>query len=843
MRRDPWLPLVPLAMVGFALLSPVILAGKTLYWGTPSLQFVPWRNLAWEALRSGQIPLWNPYLGMGAPLLANYQSGLFYPPNWLLFLLDLVGGIGWSAWGQTLLVVFHFVLAGWGMARLSGELGLKPLAQSVSGLAFGLCGYMVSRAGFLSINAAAAWLPWVLLWITRFVHSRGAGRRKRGKNFLWLSVVLTMQLLSGHAQTTWYTWLLGGIWASYLGWRTAYSHYSPSNHGEINPTPGFRWGQRLQGVGKAWVGFALAIFLACALSAVQLLPTGEYLLQSQRTGAVDFEYAMNYSFWPWHLLSLIAPDIFGNPTQGDYWGYANYWEDAIYIGLLPFIMAVFAIIKGLLSNHPFKSRSGIGAASFFSRGLIIYTLLVSLASLILALGRNTPLFPWLYEHVPTFDMFQAPARFTLWLEFGLSLLAGVGVHLWRRPEGRGLYWTRLATAGSFAISLGAGLTWILMGNVRPTFIRATALAGLWAIGTGGLSLLAPQKGIAPGGSRRGGNSRTTWWSIAVVTLVSADLLVAGWGLNPGADKGLYTQPSTNAALVEHLSPGGRLYLPPEDEQIIKYEQFFRFDTFTSQPDIENLRAALLPNINILDGISSANNFDPLIPGRYDRWMAELGARFPEIWDAEAVDEEKLPVNSVLNLMGVGVVEEMETERANGVTFTPVEQRLKAAGTGQDGKIFYWFNCMRPARDSGEALDLVFNSQFDLGKVLILENSGDPVSVQGECPSRPSQATVEVLSDSPNHYILRVDTPSSGWLLVSDVWYPGWRASVDGNNKAILRADYLFRAIQVEAGHHQVVFSYRPLSFELGAVISLVSWAAIVIVFILLYGKTESSGKI
>ncbi len=94
MRRilpDPLYLLIILAPLG--LLSPLIFSGKALFWGTPGLQFVPWRYLAWELLKSGELPLWNPLSGMGAPLLANYQTSLAFPPTWLLFALAWLGGI------------------------------------------------------------------------------------------------------------------------------------------------------------------------------------------------------------------------------------------------------------------------------------------------------------------------------------------------------------------------------------------------------------------------------------------------------------------------------------------------------------------------------------------------------------------------------------------------------------------------------------------------------------------------------------------------------------------------------------------------------------------------------
>ncbi len=131
-------------------------------------------------------------------------------------------------------------------------------------------------------------------------------------------------------------------------------------------------------------------------------------------------------------MGLLAPGLFGSPAQGDYWGYASYWEDAVYIGLLPVLLAISAILTGLFRRK--KSRQ---SEPFWLRPLIITLTLVILVSIFLALGQNTPVFPWLYHNVPTFSMFQAPARFLIWTVFSLSLLAGLGAQRWRRPLAAG----------------------------------------------------------------------------------------------------------------------------------------------------------------------------------------------------------------------------------------------------------------------------------------------------------------------------------------------------------------------------------------------------------------------
>ena len=92
---------LPIVLAPVILFSPVWLSGNVLFWGTPFLQFMPWRELGWSMIQKGQLPLWNPYLGMGAPLAANLQSAFYYPPNWLLFALDSIGGPGLMAFRVT----------------------------------------------------------------------------------------------------------------------------------------------------------------------------------------------------------------------------------------------------------------------------------------------------------------------------------------------------------------------------------------------------------------------------------------------------------------------------------------------------------------------------------------------------------------------------------------------------------------------------------------------------------------------------------------------------------------------------------------------------------------------
>ncbi len=468
--------------------------------------------------------------------------------------------------------------------------------------------------------------------------------------------------------------------------------------------------------------------------------------------------------------------MFGNPAKGNYWGYGNFWEDAIYLGVLPLILGITALVK--------KHRlSGY-----------LFTLVI--LAFLLALGNNTPIFPWLYRAVPTFSMFQAPTRISIWAIFALALLAGMGVNGWRRPIGKGLYWTRLATAGGFAISLGAGLAWYFFGDVKITFLRASALTGMWALGTGVLALLAPCKEPP---ERESTLLRRLWpWGVTFV--VAADLLVAAWGLNPGIDRDFYLHSLNISEQMDASFNEGRLYVPPKVEDSLKYERFMRFDTFDPGVEWKLLRESLLPNLNILDGISSVNNFDPLTPGDYQQTMHAL-----ELGSEHVKDE-------LLNLMGVSVVEEVDFGENGRVIFKrlPTTQRVRLVPCGLS------------VLDTEEAIRTILSGKVDLDRQATIQQGEAEYTADQECAQSIMKSKIQIVSESPNRIVLQVESNHDGWLVLSDTWYPGWQAYLDGVRVNIRKANATFRGTWLPQGSHSLEYVYQPSSFYLGAMISITS---------------------
>jgi len=727
------------------LFGPGLIQGRVLFWGTPILQFVPWRQFALSTVLGGHLPLWNPLVGLGAPLLANYQSALLYPFNWIQALVGV-------AWGQALLVALHLVWAGAGMVYLGRRIGLSWLAAVVSAVAFSLSGYLVARSGFLSINASVAWVPWIVAAVDRLT-GKEAGRQviPRDRWAILLAVgAFTFQWLAGHAQVAWYTLLLALAWAA---WRASMLD---------GRRVWFRVGGRLAGV----------LAVSFCLAAPQLLPTAEYMVYSQRATSVARDLVMTYSFWPWRLTGLLAPNMFGSPVAGNYWGYGNFWEDAIYVGVLPLCLAVAASLRGIRGRGR-QPR------------LVRFLLGMAFISFVIALGKNMPVFPFLYDHVPTFALFQAPTRWTLWMVFALSLLAGLGVDEWGVAEGRRLYWLRLGTAGAVAVALGAGVASVALQDVNPTLIPATAVSGVWLAAAG---ILALTKRETPGGL----------WKSAMVGIVVMDLTLAGVGLNPFGPPVLYSPAST---LAQRLPKGSRLFMTHEVEYQFKFATVFRFDTFHRAADFRQVLEAGLPNTSMLSGLASANNFDPILPARYRAFM-----------------------DSMSNMPAA----------QRGMWLDALDVGLAATNLDADGRPVYdlrrppgraWFvREVRQVSTPDEALAAVLKPGFDPFAEVVIEGraANDLASQMGS-----GRVLLEKTSD-PNTLRLRSMSVTGGWLVVSAMSFPGWSATVDGQPAQLLPADYVLSALKVPAGEHEIALAYSSTPFELGLLLALGGLVALAI---------------
>ncbi|HEY4723072.1 MAG TPA: hypothetical protein VII92_14560, partial [Anaerolineae bacterium] len=209
--------------------------------------FYPYRDYAASALRDGHIPLWNPYLFMGAPFLANSQVGFFYPLNLLMSWLDTARAINWT-------IVLHIFIAASGVYVFARRrLGLSIVAAWLAAVSFGLGGYLGTQIEHVNQLQGLAWIGWIFLAYDLAVSSQ----RSAIRNKLILALLIAVQLLAGHTQAVYITLFGLGIYAAWPALELIVKRPR-----RVIPTLAAR----------LWP-ILFASILAVALSAIQLLPT------------------------------------------------------------------------------------------------------------------------------------------------------------------------------------------------------------------------------------------------------------------------------------------------------------------------------------------------------------------------------------------------------------------------------------------------------------------------------------------------------------------------------------------------------------------------------------------
>ncbi|MFN2225923.1 MAG: YfhO family protein [Anaerolineae bacterium] len=770
-RLRSWLPPAVLVALPLVLYAPFLLGGKVLYWGVYLLQFYPWRALAVEQIRAGHWPLWNPYLGAGTPLAANLQTAAFYPPNVLFLLMPVERAFGWE-------LALHVALAGLAAYYLGRTLGLSRFGALVAGLAYGGGGYVVARWVFPSMVYAAAWLPLMLAFTDRLIKRAISniqypisGRPGIGYWILdigLLALVVGLQLLAGHAQTSFYSALIIAAFAL-----TRLTQYAIRNT---------QYPRRLLLSIGALVAAAL---WGAALAAIQLLPTAELAAQSQRAGGLaDLQFAFELSFWPWRLVSLLVPDFFGNPARGGYWAYGTYWEETAYLGVLPLVLAGLAVAAWWRKRR--QEREG-------ALSLVPFLGLLALLSILLALGKYTPLYPLVFRFVPGFDLFQAPARLMLGYALALPLLAGIGADsLALTPRVRSaLRWTLLAGLG---MAVAAAAVRFVLPAVRASFADGVLRLGLLLALAAGLLLLRGRR--LPAGR---------WQALAAALLV-LDLAIFGWGLAPGAEASVYHAPVETAEVLGAQPAGRAFVLYPYAREM--YDEYVSLESFgaTDAAYLQDLSRSLLPNLNVPHGLSVVGNYDPLTIGPY----LDLWARLEGEHDAPPAFDEIWPL---LDLFGARYL------LSDGELPLPLlyEGSPRIYLNDQALPEAWIVGWARVVEEPVARVEALLDPGFDPREEVILSQ---PPSSPQETSSMAPAGSASVTREGPDLVVVQASAQRPGYLVLADAFYPGWRATVDGEPAEILAADHAFRAVALDAGEHTIVFQYAPRSFRVGAWVTL-----------------------
>ena len=715
----------------------------------------PLYSLAARSLRAGDIPLWNPYLYNGAPFVADNQSGVFYPPNLLFFLLQ--PGLSYRA--MEWLAVAHFYLAGvcayFGL-RYMVTPPLKRWAALAGALAFMFSDLFVTHFGNLNMIACAAWLPLIFCLFRRALVDAPprvlSGDGRRPALAAGAGILLGSAALAGHIQPLLFIVLTLGLYFLYhvctqrtRSWRTLLHATSL---------------------------LALTLAVGLGVAALSLVPSYEMSRLSLRTD-MGYEQASQYSLPPVGLIGLLVPAIFGR-GPGGYWGP---WPrvEVGYVGILPLLLAALAVLLRRDSLTRFLA-------------------LLAVLATFLAFGNSSILHGWLYRFVPGFDLVRAPARFIYLLDFALAALAALGLDTLLRPipQSQRPVWRQVLRSSPLA-GLGVAIVTLPVAYSALLYSRDKAeVFDRLLTSTGGVlfALLLLGCGIVLLYWRSRRLVRPVTLGIAICALILVDL----------ASLGAYTELEFNDPTSGFQHPAAIAFLKSDPE-------YFRIDTRTEVWNVWQPDLSLLHNIYDVWGI-----YNPLVLADFHRYWENLGSRSSRLYDF-------LNAKYVIGHKDVVLDWDKYELAFDGDPQVNIYRNRNVLPRA------FVVHRAQSVENQEQAFAAIHQGDFDPAVAVVVENGRTLV------PSAAGTGQARIVSYSNNEVRLEASTALPGYLVMSEVYYPGWVVEVDDQPAQLLRADYAFRAVFLSEGSHRVRFSFRPVTWKLGLALSLITWAGLAILAI------------
>lgn len=669
-----------------------------------------------------------------------------------------------SALGYIALI--QLFLSGLAMYFFLREIRVGRFGALVGGTVFMFNGFFMAWLHHPTFHGAGLWLPLILCCMERALTRNSVAWALVG------GIPVGMSVLAGHPQVSLYVFFGAAIYALF---RLC-----------------LRLREGVKTIAFSLVFLCLPFVVGFSLAAIQIIPTLE-LAQHFPRSPYPFAWYLREHFPYKNLVTFLIPDVFGNHVDKNYFGPVNYVELNGYSGILPLLLA--------------------GVACLFRRDR---TTLFFVGFLFLALSflLGTPTFALLYYALPGLDKVNN-YRVMYLVTFALSVLAGLGADFVNSSEAkkqqrhpRLFMFGALLIGGlvTLAVMVWAGL---YFGIAEPKFAYETHnLTCFFVLLLASLLLLS-------------------WWQTAMVP--------------PSLARG-----AAIAVIFLDMFFFGQKWLTFTDPHLVFPEtamiQFLKKDTDIYRiTGTDNILFGASP---MIFGISDMRGYDVLFPKRYDEFVANivganpLGATMVRIDDPRYFPnrESFAPFFSsrlldFLNVKYVLVTPEWESvlRPIQGTDGQP-KFTLVYANNGlhiyQNRDVLpraFVVHKAQVIRDKGDLLAEL--KKIDPGQTVLLEE-GSGLTPMATTDREATTSSAHIIENLPSHVVVDVSMGTPGFLVLSDNFYPGWKAFVNGEETKIFRANYTFRAIRLNSGRHRVEFVYDPMTFKVGLGLTLVALGVI-----------------
>jgi hypothetical protein len=751
------------------------------------------------AQAEGVDVLWMPFFFSGMPTFGNVA---YLPHNvsyiqralsWVLNFLYLNGTWTWY--------IVYYLLGGVFMFLLARTLGFSQITSLFAALVFMLAPYSMGLAseGHGSKLMALCYLPLVFM-LTHMLFER-----RDLLSFGLLAAALGTLLLTNHMQIVYYVL---AILALYLLDQIILDFRE-------NKTRAL-W-KTLLFVGALLIGFAISSYI--------YLSVYEYSQYSIRgggeagvSGGLTWEYATSWSWHPQEILTLLIPSFFGfqNPY---YWGTMPFTNSTVYVGILPLLLAVLALIYR-------RTR------------LTIFMAILTLLLFFVSFGKHFPVvYELLFNTLPFFNKFRVPVMILQLLPFTIGILAAIGLEFLLtahdRTEGHETHKTPRDTAIPklnrgllYAAGVLGGL--LILGLLFKTSLFQS-MSGSMFVKEGEQAMYQQQYGnqtqqimaqlkqarfdmlwkdfvkfvfIAAGSigivvmflNRK---IRASWFVASIFVILVVDLYLV-------INKGNYIDPKPRTAMEQQFQPDGTIAFLQQQPGL------FRVLPLGRNP--ANGQDYFMDNTFGYHGVQSVGGYNPAKLKIYQTMLDSCLLRG---------SDPAFPVN-------MNIVNMLNAQYIVAAGKLP-EERFRLVNTDtKKGVLTYMNPTVLPrawfveeattARNAIQVFNALNSPAFDVRRSAVVEKPiPQPIG-------RSDSTSVDVTEFKSRSVTLKAYTASQALLVVSEVYYPaGWKAYLDGAETEIFKTNSVLRSVVVPAGTHEVVFKYQPALYDIGYTVTRAAW--------------------
>lgn len=787
-ERWPLLVLVAAVVVLFCVVyGQIIFFGKTLL-PPDKLTADATAPFIKDALKRGVFPLWTPYIFSGMPSFGSLLSAPRVNP------VDsaIKSVIGALQLPLFVFILLNYLLFGCLIYLLLRSWNVHPLAAIFAGLAIVFVPQFVA---FTAFGHNTKFLSLVLIPLILYL-SEMVFTRRRPLYAALLGLTIGFQLLRAHLQVSYYTALLLILLFAYRSIIALRAR---------------------EGWQAIWQGGALllgAAVLGVMLSAVLTLPVYEYSHYSIRggaEGALDYDYATAWSFSPLEMITFVVPSFLG--FGGDtYWGKMPFTDYPLYFGVVVFFFALLALVLRR-DRHT------------------IFLGIVALLSLVVSFGQHFPLlYKPMFHLLPFFSSFRVPSMIHIVLDIAMLLLAGIGLHeVLTTAEGKG-GGARLRAVSTYSV--------VFVSVLAVLFFFLLVAKGFY------ISMAGSSVRDLPVNVRAAAYNRALLDSFLAVFFSGVSAGMVGLYLRRQVGRAVLAVVIMAAAIVDLYLVDARIIKPRErDDEKAYFAKTEAVKYLQSDPEVFRIYAAPdnhTPNWYMYHKLQSVFGYHAAKLRIYQEFIEESGLdqrtvpgippMFAKYWrlishqgrpmlqpvPPETISPQRIARDrAFLDMLNVKYVVSYYDLRDEHFRKVLDDMPSVFVNTGVLPRAFF-VDSVVVISDRNRIFEFMKSERFDPHHLAVVEQP-PPFAIG---PAGENSVRLVSYDIHDIHFEAEVATPA--FLVVSEVYYPaGWKAFDNGRAVRIYKTNYVLRGLFLQPGHHKIHFAFRPASFRLGLMLSLV----------------------